>query len=73
MMTNYPRVPAAFINVIAEGGTKQEAVEYLQSTWNEVCFLKEKILELEFANKQYEFIVETLRDELYDTLSAPSS
>jgi hypothetical protein len=27
-------VPAAFINAIAEEGTKAEAIEYLQKTWN---------------------------------------
>lgn len=33
--------PAAFINAIAEEGTKEEAIRYLQSTWNELCELKE--------------------------------
>lgn len=36
-MTNYPHVPAAFINAIAEEGTKAEAIEWLQKTWNELC------------------------------------
>ena len=39
-MTDYPHVPAAFINAIAEEGTKAEAVEYLQKQWNEVCALR---------------------------------
>jgi hypothetical protein len=43
-MTDYPHVPAAFINAIAEEGTKAEAVEYLQEQWNEICALR-KILE----------------------------
>lgn len=33
--TEAPHVPAAFINAIAEEGTKQEAVEWLQKEWNE--------------------------------------
>ncbi len=39
-MTDYPHVPAAFINAIAEEGTKAEAVEYLQKQWNETCALR---------------------------------
>lgn len=31
--------PAAFINAIADEGTKDEAVRYLQQTWNEQCEL----------------------------------
>lgn len=31
----YPHVSAAFINAIAEGGTKDEAVRWLQLKWNE--------------------------------------
>lgn len=36
-MSEAPHVPAAFINAIAEEGTKAEAVEWLQKTWNELC------------------------------------
>lgn len=36
----YPHVPAAFINAIAEEGTKDEAIEYLQKQWNETCALR---------------------------------
>ena len=35
-------VPAAFINAIAEEGTKAEAVEWLQKLWNENCALREE-------------------------------
>jgi len=38
-----PRTPAAFINVIAEIGTKGEAVEYLQKTWDEKCQLEREL------------------------------
>jgi hypothetical protein len=32
-----PFVRSAFINAIAEEGSKTEAVEWLQKTWNEKC------------------------------------
>ena len=38
-----PHVPAAFINAIAEGGTKAEAVQWLQKEWNEHCRTKEAL------------------------------
>jgi len=38
-----PHVPAAFINAIAEEGTKAEAVEWLQKTWNELCRAESEI------------------------------
>lgn len=34
-----PHSSAAFINAIAEEGTKAEAIEWLQRTWNERCAL----------------------------------
>ena len=43
MATSHPHVPAAFINAIAEEGTKAEAIEYLQKTWNELCALKSRV------------------------------
>lgn len=46
-MTDYPYVPAAFINAIAEEGTKQEAVEWLQKLWNQNCALRAKIKQME--------------------------
>lgn len=42
-MTEYPHVPAAFINAIAEEGTKAEAVTYLQKQWNENCALRAQL------------------------------
>ena len=39
-MTDYPHVPAAFINAIAEEGSKAEAIEFLQKQWNETCALR---------------------------------
>lgn len=46
-MSKYPHVPAAFINVLAEGSTKTELIQYLQEQWNETCFLKRKVFDLE--------------------------
>ena len=34
------KFPSAFINAIAEEGTKAEAVEHLQQTWDELQTLK---------------------------------
>jgi hypothetical protein len=39
----YPRSPAAFINTIAESGSKDEAIQHLQETWNEVVALRETL------------------------------
>jgi hypothetical protein len=39
----YAHVPAAFINAIAEEGTKAEAIEYLQKQWNENCALRAEL------------------------------
>jgi hypothetical protein len=44
-----PHVPAAFINAIAEEGTKAEAIEYLQKTWNENCALRAQLVKFEQA------------------------
>jgi hypothetical protein len=40
-----PHVPAAFINAIAEEGTKAEAIEWLQKQWNENCALRKQMRE----------------------------
>lgn len=54
-MTN--RHPAAHINVIAESGTKAEAVQYLQQTWNELCdakaLLDEAALQIEYLHEKF--------------------
>lgn len=38
--------PAAFINNIADEGSKAEAIKFLQETWNELCEAKEEIISL---------------------------
>ena len=40
---DYPHVQAAFINAIAEEGTKAEAIEWLQKQWNETCALQKAL------------------------------
>ena len=42
----HPHVPAAFINNIADEGTKAEAVAYLQKQWNETCALRAALKDL---------------------------
>ena len=44
-MTEYPHVPAAFINSIREEGTKDEALDWLQKQWNETCYLRAALVE----------------------------
>lgn len=43
MKEKAPHVPAAFINAIAEEGTKAEAVQFLQETWNDYCEMKRQL------------------------------
>jgi hypothetical protein len=40
-----PKHPAAFINEIAESGTKEEAVRHLQQTWDELVDAKQQLSE----------------------------
>jgi hypothetical protein len=42
-VTDAPHVPAAFINAIAEEGTKAEAIQWLQKQWNENCALRDEL------------------------------
>lgn len=53
-MTKYPHVPAAFINAIAEEGTKAEAVAFLQEQWNETCALRKELAALHAKLRKYE-------------------
>lgn len=48
-MKKWPHQPAAFINAIAEEGSKAEAVEWLQNTWNEHMALVRAVQALYFA------------------------
>lgn len=53
LITKYPRQPAAFINVIAEEGTKEEAVQFLQETWDELCFVRQQLCNLRLEVHDY--------------------
>jgi Holliday junction resolvasome RuvABC DNA-binding subunit len=44
--------PAAFINVIAEEGTKEDAVQHLQQTWNNLMNLHIALVGLGFTKAQ---------------------
>lgn len=46
--------PAAFINVIAEEGTKADAVEFLQQTWDDLINLQMALRRLGFNQNQVE-------------------
>lgn len=46
-MKKYPHVPAAFINALAEEGSREEILGYLQEQWNESCALREEVKRLE--------------------------
>ena len=45
-MGKAPHAQAAFINAIADEGTKDEAVQFLQETWNELCEARDEITAL---------------------------
>jgi hypothetical protein len=36
----FPCEPAAFINAIADEGTKEEAIRWLQKIWDELCYVR---------------------------------
>jgi hypothetical protein len=69
-VNNAPHAQAAFINVIADEGTKAEAVEWLQKTWNEHMALVKAVRAIYFAAywhpdrplKHEEWLWTTLRD-----------
>lgn len=49
-MAEAPHVPAAFINAIAEEGTKEEAIAWLQKVWNENCQLRRARLSSDYEH-----------------------
>lgn len=46
--------PAAFINVIAASGDKNEAVTWLQDTWDDLQNLRLALIKLGFTRAQVE-------------------
>jgi hypothetical protein len=51
-VANKKQHPAAFINVIAEEGTKEDAIVHLQKTWNELMNLHMALIGLGFTKQQ---------------------
>lgn len=51
-MAKHKQHPAAFINAIAEEGTKDDAVAHLQQTWNDLMNLHFALLGLGFTKPQ---------------------
>lgn len=51
-MAKPKQFPAAFINVIAEEGTKEDAVQHLQETWNQFMCLQTALVGLGFTKAQ---------------------
>lgn len=51
-MAKVKQHPAAFINVIAEEGTKDDAVYHLQDTWNKLMNLQLALHGLGFTKPQ---------------------
>lgn len=72
-MAEYPYVRAAFINAIAEEGTKEEAVSYLQKQWNETCALRAEIerlkADLQKAHEGWQAEVAVIRSIADDNLA----
>lgn len=58
-MTYKAKHPAAFINSIVEEGTKEEAIRWLQETWDELIEAKKKIIKLEGDIEEMEKDFET--------------
>lgn len=71
-----PHVQASFINAIAEEGTKQEAVEWLQRIWNELCQAEANLRKAQEENAMLEAMNAALRDQnvaMNDTILARSA
>jgi hypothetical protein len=51
-MAKPKQFPAAFINVIAEEGTKEDAIQHLQETWNCLMSLHHALIGLGFTHGQ---------------------
>lgn len=50
------RFPAAFINNIADEGTKAEAIQFLQETWDELQSLRLCLIKRGFSYKQLDLM-----------------
>lgn len=61
-MSDAPHHNAAFINAIAEEGTKDEAVRYLQETWNSLCERRAELCETRARIRTLEAELAALRE-----------
>lgn len=52
------RYPAAFINCIVDEGNKDEAVYWLQVTWDELCALRSALVKFGYTNEQIAYMIE---------------
>lgn len=59
-----PHRPAAFINAIEEEGTKQEAIEWLHTTWDELQDALALIKELQADNKALTAKIKKLEEDV---------
>ena len=59
-MAYTPKYPAAFINTIADEGTKAEAIEWLQRTWDDYIDCTKEIIELRAKVIELEKDIQTL-------------
>ena len=64
MTEDAPHVQAAFINAIAEEGTKTEAIWYLQKYWNECCALRAHIRMQDKLGKNHKERIEALEEQV---------
>lgn len=61
-MSDAPHHNAAFINAIAEEGTKDEAVRYLQETWDSLCERRAELCEARARIRELEAEVAAARE-----------
>jgi hypothetical protein len=59
-MTDYPHVPAVFIKVLSEDGTRAEILRHLQQTWNELAAVRKELCYVKFRLSRYENLEQKL-------------
>lgn len=56
-----PGVRASFVNAIASEGTREEAVNYLLETWNELCETRQRLATMERERDEAEKAMDIFR------------
>lgn len=59
---DYPHVPAAHVNALAEEGTRAELIDWLQKQWNEICWLRGDLARLRGEVDERQRILNALGD-----------